>query len=693
MSKHTVAVEVYYGGAWHDLAAAGLVRRSVTVSTSRSGANQTTKPTAGETKVRIASALGEYNPANPLSALYGSLARNIPMRISVDSVVRWIGEASEWKAARILGGDRYTDITGGGILRRLMVGNSPALSAILSTVLAMTPMAYWPLNDDSLASIGANVIAGAPGLSVVPGVISLAKVDGPTGDTAKLPELASAGGGSAAFTATPTTTTGNSWTIECVIYGTKTGTYSVMTPLALETRDAAIALTAIWTSGGATQVMASIGQLSGTGNLSMTYASLDVFDGQWHQVRISIHQSGGTASAELFVDGVSGDTASDTFVPGPVGEISILAQDTANVASASIGHITLYDVYNPNPTYQATLAYPGEIAYVRFARVCSENGITTTVYATGPDDSHTMGPQPKAKLVDILYDCAVVDGGIMYESATTDDLVLKCYGVLCNQNPVLTIDVNTDLVPDLDPTIGDRNIRNKVTAKKPTGSSATFELTAGPMGTQPPPAGVGVYDTQVDVNPELDSRLRDYASWLVSTMTYQGITYGQITLDLDAHALDTTYVDIGAVVQLTGIPVYDDPNSPLLLVMGMGESTDTHRRKLTLIVVPAEPYTTEILDTGGYLDCGATLTTETLDTTETGVDTVISDTCVWTHASGNYDILIGGELMTVTAISAVTGAYPIQYQTLTVTRSVNGVVKSHAVGSEVHVANPVILAL
>ena len=693
MSAHTVVVELYYGGAWHNLTTAELVRQSLVVSTRRYGANQAVRPAAGATKARIASALGQYNPANPMSSLYGSLARNTPMRISIDSVVRWIGEASEWKAARALGGDRCTDITGGGILRRLMVGNSPALSAILSTTMALSPVAYWPLTDYSLASIGANVVSAAPGLAVAPGVIELAKVDGPVGDNAKLPELASAGGNSAAFTATPATITGNSWAIECVVYGVKTGTSGVMTPLALETQDASIALTAIWTTDGATQVMASIGQMSGTGSLNLTYANKDVFDGQYHQVRITIQQSGGTATSEIFVDGVSGGTATASFTPGPVKEISILAQDTANVASASIGHIALYGSYNPASTYQATIGYPGEKAYTRFARVCTENGIGYTLYAAGPVDTHLMGPQPKAKLVDILYDCAVADGGLMYESATEAKLVLKCYGTLCNQSSILSINVDTDVVPELDPVIGDRNIRNYVTAKKPTGSSAVYQLDTGAMSTQAPPVGVGIYDTQLDVNPYLDSDLHNYASWLVSTMTHQGVDYGKITLDLDAHALNTGSVDIGSVVTLTGLQPYDDPATPRLMVMGMEESTDTHRRQLTLLVVPAEPYDTEVLDTGGYLDCGGTLTNEELDTTETGVDVVISDVCTWTHSSGDYNILIGGELMTVTAVSAVTGTYPTQYQTLTVIRSVNSVVKSHTTGAEVHVANPVILAL
>lgn len=71
----------------------------------------------------------------------------------------------------------------------------------------------------------------------------------------------------------------------------------------------------------------------------------------------------------------------------------------------------------------------------------------------------------------------------------------------------------------------------------------------------------------------------------------------------------------------------------------------------------------------------------------------ITDTCTWTHASGDFDILINGELMTVTAVSAASGSGSSWTQTLTVIRSVNGVISAHGVGSEVHVADPFYLAL
>jgi hypothetical protein len=53
-----------------------------------------------------------------------------------------------------------------------------------------------------------------------------------------------------------------------------------------------------------------------------------------------------------------------------------------------------------------------------------------------------------------------------------------------------------------------------------------------------------------------------------------------------------------------------------------------------------------------------------------------------------FDILIGGERMTVTAITGTTLS-----QTMTVTRSINGVVKTHLTGAPVALFRPSVIAL
>lgn len=66
----------------------------------------------------------------------------------------------------------------------------------------------------------------------------------------------------------------------------------------------------------------------------------------------------------------------------------------------------------------------------------------------------------------------------------------------------------------------------------------------------------------------------------------------------------------------------------------------------------------------------------TLDTTQSDVAIHLGAGANWTHII-DFTILLGGEAMTVVAISAASGTFPNRTQTLTVARSTNGVVKEH----------------
>jgi hypothetical protein len=110
------------------------------------------------------------------------------------------------------------------------------------------------------------------------------------------------------------------------------------------------------------------------------------------------------------------------------------------------------------------------------------------------------------------------------------------------------------------------------------------------------------------------------------------------------------------------------------------DSGSIHRQPLYGDLLSTSP-------TSARYDCnGSTLATALAAVGGAGtVDVAITDTCVWAHDTGDYDIMIDAEAITVTAIGAVSGTYPTRTQTLTVTRSANGVTAAHAVGAEIHV--------
>jgi hypothetical protein len=100
---------------------------------------------------------------------------------------------------------------------------------------------------------------------------------------------------------------------------------------------------------------------------------------------------------------------------------------------------------------------------------------------------------------------------------------------------------------------------------------------------------------------------------------------------------------------------------------------------------PAGPYTVGVLGEGVACSDDSELAAAINDST-TSI-TVTTTGKEWVDTELPWDITIGGERMTVTAIS---GTAP---QTFTVTRAVNGVEKSHAIAASVELAEPARLAL
>jgi len=696
VTKHAVVAELYYSGAWHDVTAAEELYTDIVVSTSRYAASLTRKFDPGTTNLSLKNTSGKYNPENPMSSLYGLTSLAMPMRVSVDSDVRWTGEASEWRPRRETSGPMRMTLTGGGILRRLGLGSQPVFSALKSTMMSLDPIAYWPLTDGPQTDIGGSSSAGEPGFPLI-GSMEFSKVTGPYGARELLPEMVQdVSTGVPALTTIVSGDSTSNWTMDFVINATKPDGATSWSYTAF-----------IWSDENNSWIFDVYGD-STTSNYLVELVAYDadasislqvpinIVDGQWHHIRIDSENYVGSMYASITVDGseyLSGSSASMTSAR--IEQITLLNCSSTYMKSASVGHVAVYQGVSIDDTSDASFGYPGELAADRFVRVAAENGVTATVVGTVATDSKPMGPQPSGTLLDVLYDCVVTDGGLAYESSG-GELTMRCLGSMYRQAAALVIDVDTD-IPQLEPLIGDRTVRNDVTANRKLGSSTRRELASGAMSVQAPPLGVGRHPAQVDVNPSTDAVLGDYASWLVALSTVGGVQYAKIIVDLDANTgIDVTGVEIGDVVQLDGVPAYDDPETPRLVIVGMEETINTHRRTLTLLTVSAKPYDVGLLGTAGqagFLDCDATTINEDLNATETGIDILITDACAWTYASGNYDILIGGERMTVTAVSAVSGSVPSRTQTLYVTRSVNGVVKTHATGAEVHVADPFILAL
>jgi len=251
--------------------------------------------------------------------------------------------------------------------------------------------------------------------------------------------------------------------------------------------------------------------------------------------------------------------------------------------------------------------------------------------------------------------------------------------------PVLELAWPDDVAPPL--LEAESEVFNLVTARNSNGSSATAELTDTRLGTANPPTGAGRLDKTVDVNTATDGDLADIANWWMRYYTQTGPRFDTIVVDIDAHPeLEAACesAEPGQFISLTG----RTPDPLLLLILSTAEDTHRKRRVFTFGVAPGAIYRAMVWDETPY-DSNSTTLAEAMTTSETLWDIVTVDRAeCWSTTNEPYDWIVGGERVTVTSMGAVGGSSGAWTQTATVTRSVNGVVKTHAIGEPVHLAEP-----
>jgi len=201
---------------------------------------------------------------------------------------------------------------------------------------------------------------------------------------------------------------------------------------------------------------------------------------------------------------------------------------------------------------------------------------------------------------------------------------------------------------------------------------------------------VGTYDEQVTVNVAGDGKmLEDQAGWRLRLGTVDEERWPQLSVDLDANPSLAAAVDalrVGDRVAVLDLPDHLSVEPLSLIVEGWTETLLGFRRVITFNCSPESPQRVAVYQAAAgssvhkYDSDGSTLASG-ITATATSLSVAIATARpLWTTAGGEmgFDVAIGGERMTVTAISG--GASP---QTFTVVRSVNGVVKSHSSGAEV----------
>jgi hypothetical protein len=610
--------------------------------------------------------------------------------------IRFCGEVSEWPQKwDVTGTDVYTPIEASGVLRRLGQGSDPLRSVMHRAMTnAAGLVAYWPIEDENGATEIASgiggpsmVIAGAGGLPDFGGHNEF-KCSAPLPTMALTQWTGEVPGHTPTnrvqFTSLiyiPTSATSGQalWRAYC------TGTLSRVD---LE-----------YVTGG--DLILRVVDYNDVVLLSTTHNAN--IDADLVMVIATFTTSGVDIDWDLDVLTVNGTAQNfgGTITGQPLPRAThMMVNPGADLDEIVVGHLsvrtnTAWDLVELQEQLDA---FSGETVGRRIERLCGEEGLVFRGIGD-LDSTLAMGPQQEGELIATLRNCADTDGGILYEPRDLCGLAYRTRESMYNQTATLTLDYSAKDLSSMEPTDDDQLLRNDITVKRTEGSSYRAVDEDGPLSILEPPDGVGRYDDELILNLETDAALADRAGWALLLGTIDEARYPLLGVNLarsnfvnDADlALAAQLLDIGDLLIVENPPAWLPPDDINQIAQGFVETMSNKTHTIDVNCSPGTPWGS----VGVYEDsvtrwagAGTTAINEDLTTTETDVTATIVGGPLWTHADGDYDIVIGGERMTVTAVAGSSSP-----QTFTVTRSVNGVVKTHSTGAEVQLHKPSVYAI
>ena len=716
----TIKVELFYSSIWNDISTYCYTRDPITIK--RGTPNEASSNDPASCTLTLNNRDGRFSLHNPASPLYGLIVRNTPIRITATAPagsgsVRFVGEVSSWPVSwDNTGTDVYVQIQAAGVTRRLAQGQSAANTDPMDTYIGSTGyMRYWQgataydkTRTKPLIPLGCSPVFGGGTLGFDSPVISLPD----TGLVRDGNGYYQSGYIEGLFESYELTHFGVGLTFQADSLGqfgfvvTSYGLGSTSSEWEVILRgdgvnnDVQVINRSGFYSGGTETITVTV--------LGDTAPLAAITDGAVHTCFLKLDVNGTGVDWRVYIDGVSvinGTLASQPFDPAYEIHLSYVA--TGTNTNVNVGYIAGWNgssVVAASAYTTAAFHYAGENAADRIERLCNEYGITWALFGTDTD-TRLMGAQSSGKILDLLNEAADTDMGFLFDSRTVVGLSYVTRTNLYNATPVMTIDYTAKVLTQApDPTDDDLNIHNDVTATNTsTGGSAEQTLMSGALSVQAPPNGINTYSTSISVNAVTDAQLPDLASWFLYKSTIDKPRYPTLTTTLLTPALTSSStltnnvlrLDVSSQIALTNLPSWLPPDAADLIVIGTSETIAQDRWDLVLNCAPADIYSVAVWGSGAggtyRYDAENSTVNTGFNTTATSLSIAsASNTSLWTTTAGEmpFDINVAGERMTVSAVSGSSSP-----QTFTVTRSVNGVVKSHSAGEAVHLYSPARYAL
>jgi hypothetical protein len=608
------------------------------------------------------------------------------------------GEISSWKldtsVEHVPGvrGRSWTDVTADDLFRRIGKADDPDLSPLRRQISSYTSLlGYWPMEEGADAKNFANLVAPSKVGSFTPDLVDLAADDGPAGGfNAPVVDSGAVLSGRFIF---DTSTNGYqlSWCMKLdALPGS--GTYQAF----IQWSDT-MQRTWYWRVNNASFEIAVYDQFSTLLSSISGAFGTGVDPTTWVRYRIRVSVTGITLTYEpawYAQDSLSTWGTSNSFSNASVGSPfgwQIVAN--AYTDKASFAHLfgisdTAFDIINGSDARDPFNAYNGETSWNRFVRLMQENGYGFLVIGNTATAA-IMGRQPRARLSELLEEIQRTEAGVIYGEPARVRLNFRLNDSLINQTPVMALTKGTNVAYPLKKVIDDQGSANDITVKNWDTTAVRVQKLTGSRNVQEPSAGVGRYPGSLDVSFQWAESLKPRGEWELANNTLERPRYPAVSVDLLANPElipAANVVKPGDLITLAGVEPAPVPLIVTQLQRSGGEKLDT----LTMTCLPGELYVAGTIEDGvSLIDSGSTTLNEDLDTTETGVDIFTADPMEkWTSAAVGAVLQVGPETMTITAVATGSASGTGWAQTLTVTRSTNGVPSTHVTGEEVHVARP-----
>jgi hypothetical protein len=573
----------------------------------------------------------------------------------------------------------YTDLDVAGVLRRYDGPQKPIKSAMRRHISVYGPLAYWTFEegaqgDTYVAEYGQQSTAGPLTVSG----LDFARDDTLVGSSS-LPVVRA--GGTLRVAGIQGEDTGY-WAVYAVVKFTSDGfptDASQHEMLAFSTSTASFRVVAQLSGGdhlitliGTAADGTSLGSKSISHEEMVAAGKLGILD-RWQQIKVYAEPSGANTAFVLALLDPDFTALTNSLTPVALSADHPRSINTVfgtGVKGMGIGHISIWGSAFTN-------AYTTTLGDQRISFELGAPGLTTrdwmTLLATdqalaldpyGPATT-LLGPYAEDSFINLIEAAARTDAGLLVEHRDQVGLKYLSRELLYNKPVELVLDYTSgQIFAPFQPKDDDKDLHNRITAKRRAGSEATAELTEGRLSTQQFPDGIGVQDTSVETIVYSDDQLPDQAAWRLHVATWDEMRVASITLKMAnprMHALLDTVLALkeGSRIQVINTPKRYGPDGFDLLIRGSREVHGEGIFDITFNCTPYGPWNVGVTDDPvlGRADTDGSELASGVSSTATSLSVAVTAGPLWLTSAAYpsefpFDIRAGGEVMQVSGIAS-----------------------------------------